>query len=222
MLPSLSPRNLVFWMTLFATVGAWLALPQRPSPLRVPPEPPPWIPLPASGMDASQASVRGVLRTGFPEIDAFAVRCGGRDDAIVDRYQLTDLRNPWQPTDSIEFLPSGESIDVAIREDALPVPPIDATHTVARRAARFVHARLSRQAAEPIRRLWDTQVLWHAEQSIAGCSHGGGLVLQACVRGQYAIRVRDCGADITPARSTLWEAVSSVLPVVSSREDPID
>ena len=219
---SLSSRRLVFWIAVFATAGTWLALPDRRSLPRTSPEPPPWIPLPASGMDASQASVRGLLLTGFPEIDDFAVRCGDRDGDIEDRYQLTDLRNPWQPTDSIEFLPSGESIDVAIREDALPVAPIDAAHTADRRVARFVHARLSRQAAEPIRRLWDTQVLWHAEQSIVGCSHGGGLVLQACVRGQYAIRVRDCGADITPARSTLWEAVSSVLPVVSSREDPID
>ena len=214
----LSPRRLVFWMTVFAAVGTWLALPNPRRSMRTPPEPPPWIPLPASGMDASQAWVRGLLGTGFPGIDDFAFRCGSRDDGVHARYQLTDIRNPWQPTDSIEFMPSGESVEVAIREDALPIPPVDPAHPVDRRIARFMHARLSRQAAEPIRRLWDTQVLWHAEQGMFGCSHGGGLVLQACVHGRYAIRMRDCGPEIAPARSALWEAVSAALPVSSYPE----
>ncbi len=214
----LSPRRLVFWMTAFTATGTWLALP-NPPPSRPPAlESAPWIPLPASGMDASRPTIRGLLSTSFPDIDDFAWRCGHRDDGVSERYLLTDMRDPWEPTSSVEFVPAGASIVVVIRK-SVPLPPIEAVAACADRdraeQASFSRRYLSRQSLAPVRMLWDTQVLWHGEQEIFGCSHGGMTILQACVRGRYAIRVRDCGPQISSARSALRNAVASVLPEVA-------
>lgn len=221
----LSTRRLVFWTTVFATIGTWLALPYTP-PSRLPPvEPAPWIPLPASGMDASQASIRQLLSTSLADVDDFAWRCGHRDDGVPERYLLTEIRDPPQPANSVEFVPAGASVAVVMRtgipvEHAIEAAPARADFDAAQQAA-FSRRSLARRAVEPIRLLWDTQTLWHAEQTTFGCSHGGLLILQACVRGRYAIRVRDCGPEITPARAALWDAVTALLPELASPEDAI-
>ena len=210
----LSPRRLVFWTTAFIAVGTWFVLPDTSSSTLPAAQPAPWIPLPSSGMDASRAPVRDLLSSSLPDIDTFASACGHDDDGRPERYLMTEIREGWKNTHSIEFLPSDETVDVMFRQGVLQSPSIDAASDVDPPVGRLAHTRLSRPTAEPIRRLWNTRLLWHAEQSAFGCSHGGMAILQACVRGRYAIRLRDCGPEITAARAALWEAATSSLAQV--------
>ena len=210
---SLSPRNLVFWMTLFATVGTWLALPQRPSPLRVPSEPPPWIPLPASGMDASRNPVRQLLSFRLPGAD-FALRCGDVDDDGTDRYRLWISKNTWDDSRNYDFVVQGEWLDVSVRNGFVLSAPFPGAiqSSVETATVTEVHARLRLRDAEPIREAWDSPWLWHAEQGRIGCNDGRTMFLQACVRGRYAARDRNCDTAAFPEGQALWEAVTALLP----------
>lgn len=214
---SLSPRNLVFWTTLFATVGTWLALPNPTPHIPSPPTAPaPWIPLPANGMDASNAAVRDLLLSPRPA-DGFARHCGDFDDDGSERYRIFISKDGREDFRAYDFLVHGEWLDVTVL-DPLPAPPSrpadgsDDASAGQAHALPEVRTRLAKRDAEPIRRAWDTTSVWRGEQGPTGCSDGRPFVLEACVDGRYAIRSGSCGPAAAAQSHAMWGALTSLLP----------
>ena len=208
----LSPRRLAFWMTVFAAVGIWLALPNPTPSMRTLAGPSPWIPLPASGMDASQASVRDLLSS--LASDDLAATCGWRDAGIREHYRLLISRDVWGDHRQIDIVPQDDSLDISIRDGGFPPPPPPGTvgDDDDTRIVPVMHIRLARSAAEPLRRAWNTQRLWHAPQSEVHCLDGKPLRLEACVNGRFAARSRTCDVAAHSDREALWHGVDSLLP----------
>jgi hypothetical protein len=212
-----APKSLVRWVALIAAVGVYLALlpSQRPAPATI--LDPPWIGLPQTGMDASQPPLRELLAQSSGARHRLSATCGKGNDVERERYRLWVSRNTWEDFREIEFLPRGEWLEVSVR-DGLPPPPPEPTRDGATtpddiEVHPIVHARIRRRDAEPIRRAWNTQGLWHAEQKPLGCHDGRPIVLEACIDGRYAIRLRHCDADAHLPTQAMWEAVERLLPV---------
>lgn len=198
----LSPRRLVFWLILFATAGfCWILSGAHRSPMPRDVTSP-WIPLPMGGMDASQEPLRTLVDNSL-EGNAFAARCTVRDGHHPDRYRLRISRDGWRDFRDIEFTALGRRLEVHVCENPLLHAPVAAPVVVM----------LDRAAAEPIRRAWATQALWHAEQpeDASDCTDHAPVTLEACIDGRYAIRQHACDDAYSETRA-LWRAVTTVLP----------
>jgi hypothetical protein len=211
-----APKSVVLWVALIAAVGVYLAL--LPGQRRAPPAvvDPPWIGLPQTGMDASQAPLRELLVQSSGTRHRLSATCGKGHDAERERYRLWVSRNTWHDFREIEFVPRGEWLEVSVR-DGLPPPPPEPPSDRAPapeyvEVHPVVHARIRRRDAEPIRRAWDTQGLWHAAQKPLGCADGRPITLEACIDGRYAIRLRHCDADAHLPTQDIWDAVERLLP----------
>jgi hypothetical protein len=213
-----SPISVMLWVVAFAAAGASLSWWQARRSALPPVEDPSWIPLPASGMDASRPGLRELLVSRYDGANDLAATCGMYDDgAERERYRIRISRNAWEDFREIEIVPRGEWLEIAIRDGfppPLPEPPRDGT---SRREYDPIHpathVRIRRRDAEPIRRAWDSAGLWHAEQEhLPGCMDGRAVTLEACIVGRYAIRRRNCdaGADVPTQR--LWEAITAAFP----------
>lgn len=210
------PKTVSLWAALFASVGIYcILLPPQRSPLP-PAVDPPWIGLPKSGMDASQSPLRELLAMRAHGMSRFAASCGTQNDTERARYRLWISRNAREDFREIEFVPDGEWLDVTVRE-GMPPPSPESSHGGDSASADdvvqpVVRVRLHRHDVEPIRRAWETQALWHAEQQPLGCMDGTPVTLEACIDGRYAIRHRNCDIDAySPARA-MWDAVDRLLP----------
>ncbi|MFZ5636480.1 MAG: hypothetical protein ACOY82_07805 [Pseudomonadota bacterium] len=212
----LSPKSMMLWIAVFATVGASLALLHTRRSVLPPLEDPPWIPLPTTGVDASSPALRELIASPYAGERALVGDCGIADDADRERYRLQIARNAWEDVREVEIVRRGEWLEIEVRDgfppaplepprDGRPSPEYDIVQPIA-------HARIHRRDAEPIRRAWDTQGLWHAEQKPLGCSDGRPVTLEACIDGRYAIRHRNCDADAYPSTQALWDAITILLP----------
>jgi hypothetical protein len=213
----LSFRRILLWLATLALIGAGVALLSAPRRALPPVEDAPWIGLPASGMDASQPTLRQLLDSPFGADHDLADTCG-RDGAAPERerYRLQISLDAWRDFRAIELVRRGDWLEVAVRDGFPPPPPEpsrDGTapppHDMVRPVAT---ARIALRDAEPIRVAWNTQALWHAEQQPLGCRDGRPVTLEACIAGRYAIRHRNCDpASIVPTQQ-LWDAVTTLLP----------
>jgi hypothetical protein len=211
----LSPKSMLPWIAAFAMAGATLALwPARRTPLP-PVETPPWIPLPATGMDASDPVMRQLIVS--PYAGALMGRCrGAGDNPDRESYRLLIERNAFEDFREIDIVPRGDWLEIAVRDGFPPAPPEPARE--GRRSYEYdlvvpvARVRMQRRDAEPIRRAWDTRALWHAEQQPLGCADGWPITLEACVDGRYAIRHRNCDIEAYRATQSMWEAVTRLLP----------
>ncbi len=213
----LSVFRILLWLIALACVGAGVALLSAPR-HRLPPfEHAPWIGLPASGMDASQFALRQLLDSPFGADHDLADACGS-DDAGPERerYRLRISRDAWRDFRAVEFVRRGDWLDVAVRDGLPPPPPEPSRDGIAPPSDVLLQpaatARIALRAAEPIRRAWNTQSLWHAEQQALGCRDGRPVTLEACIAGRYAIRHRNCDPAAGEATQVLWDAVVKLLP----------
>lgn len=211
-----APKTVMLWVALMMAIGTYLVL--LPAQRRAQPSAvdPPWIDLPKSGMDASQASLRELLVVYPRETRRLSASCGMGNDTDRERYRLWISRNAWEDFREIEFVPDGEWLDVTVR-DGMPPPPPEPSHGGDSASADdvvlpVVRVRLHRRDAEPIRRAWDTPGLWHAEQKPLGCMDGRPVMLEACIDGRYAIRSRHCDLDASAPAGAMWDAVDRLLP----------
>lgn len=212
---SFSLRKIVLWAALIAAVaiGVFLLHMQRRALPAVVDAP--WIGLPESGMDASQPDVRRLLAQSFGGARSLSERCGMGHDVERERYRLWISRNTWEDAREIEFVPRGAWLEVSVRDGfpPPPEPPLDGARAPDSDPVQpIVHANLRRVDAEPIRRAWNTQGLWHAAQKPLGCMDGRPIVLEACIDGRYAIRLRHCDAAAHAPTQAMWDAVERLLP----------
>ena len=99
-----------------------------------------------------------------------------------------------------------------------PVPSRDHAPTDVRPAFRPTKTvYLDRAALDPVRLAWRYDGLWDAPQESTSCLDGRVLVMEACVRGQYAVRVRNCRHG--HAAEVLWRAVQAALPAPPPARD---
>lgn len=209
--------RILLWLIALACVGAGVAalpaLRSAPPPV----EDAPWIGLPASGMDASQPALRQLLDSPFGADHDLADTCGS-DAAGTERerYRLRISRDAWRDVRAIAFVRRGDWLDIAL-SDGLPPPPPEPPHDGTEPPPHdmvrpVATARIALRDAEPIRRAWNTQALWHAEQQPLGCRDGRPVTLEACIAGRYAIRHRNCDPAASDATQALWDAVTTLLP----------
>jgi hypothetical protein len=210
-----SPIRILAWASILALVCAGLFYAHRASEPLSAVELPPWIPLPDTGMDASQREVRDLIEYSRWQLDSDPLRslsafCGREHDK-PERYRMTISRDAWGDYREILVTPNGEWLEVLIR-DAFPPPPEAGANAEYETIRPVKYVRIRRRDAEPIRRAWNTRALWHAAQGTMICMDGPTVVLEACVAGRYAIRRRACEAEAFEPAQQLWEAVTTLLP----------
>lgn len=220
----IDPHRLTLWLALFATGATYLAL--SPSYRQAMPatRDTPWIGLPDSGMDAGDVMIRELLdpvyhvgRHDDPFRDLVRT-CGdflhAQDSPPADRYILHFSDSAWTARWEVAMDVDKETISFAIRSgDIPPPPPVDDANRPDMITVRPVtQLRIPRSRAEPIRRAWSNEALWHAPQKQVLCNDGAQLILEACVGGRYAIRSRTCDDQAQQAADALRTAVKTLLP----------
>ena len=196
----------------------------------------PWIGLPRSGMDASQAPTRDVIRQGF-EIEgvlpdgflgsaaSLASQCGGPHQlpSFKERYIAHIGAGAWGPFWKIVLDVDGERIHILL-SDGFPIPPPppppDDPQSGWTLIEPVTRVERSRADLERIRVLWNDESLWHAPQDADGfsCRDGNPVFLEACVDGRYAARARNCSAPAFEATDKLWRAFNELLPAPAKAE----
>lgn len=168
--------------------------------------------MPPDGMDASAFVMRSLLfaADSTPEADdALARTCGGYgDDDAAERYRILIgdpvlMRNAQ--TWSVDMRAQGSQVAVTVEDASLPPPPPeDARDTPPDTAFAQRRYWLQKAELEPIRAAWAEPALWLAEQRDVGCLDGRPVFLEACVRGRYVARSRNCDAAADEAAEKLW------------------
>ena len=202
---------------LLAAVSAlgWRAA-QHDAPPK-PPAPEPWVPLPRTGMDASEHELRYQLSA--QGNNDFSTACGAPTDmAPPDRYRLRIAQDAWGKgaRDIVIEVDGPDALRVTVTSDAeppAPPPPIpgeEATQTdVVPAQRRFTTVRLQRAELAPLRDAWRGSAAWHGPQQ-GSCKDGRPLLMEACVAGRYGRRNATCDdGDTHPA---MWDAVTTLLP----------
>lgn len=222
------PRLLVFSFILAAICALVFHFGLRTPP--VPPDPAsaPWIALPTSGMDATEQPIRAVmswLLGNNKASSSLAVDCGARHSTLGmrDRYIAHVGRSAFDPAWRIELDIHGDEIEIRWSMGGLtaapppPPPNPDASNPTVDRAVLITPiatTRKSRADLETVRMRWTEPKLWDHPQDDRSlhCLDGLPVLLEACVRGRYAARMRNCDADGMRASVMLWEAFQEVLP----------
>ena len=217
-----SPQRIVLCIAIVAAVGVYAVLLPGQRSAMPPVADAPWIGLPETGMDASKAELRMLLRretwpSGYGDPMAnLSHGCGTGQAGIRERYIAHVSKNAWGPFWDIQFDVDGDWMNVSIR-DGMPAPapePVDANGPVPEGSHVYPvsRVRLKKSDLEPIRRIWSEKALWHAEQKPLGCLDGMPVTLEACVDGRYAVRHRNCDVDAYGPTGQLWQAINRILP----------
>ena len=217
-----SPRRIVLCIAIVAAVGVYaVLLPGQRSAIPSVADAP-WIGLPETGMDASKAELRMLLRRetwpsryGDPMAN-LSHECGTEQVGIRERYIAHVSKNAWGPFWDIQFDVDGDWLNIAIRDSFLSPPPPPPEFGPANDAIEplppTTKIRVRKSQMEPIRRIWASHGLWHADQKPLGCLDGMPVTLEACVDGRYAVRHRNCDADAYEPAQQLWDTVNRMLP----------
>ncbi len=217
-----SPRRIVLCTVVVAVIGVYAALLPGQRRTMPPVVDAPWIGLPETGMDASKVEVRMLLTMKTwpsPHDDSMANlsrACGAEQAGIRERYIAHVSKGAWGPFWDIQFDVDGDWMNVSIR-DGMPAPAPEPPDTGGPAPeGTFIHPmkrlRLKKSDLEPIRMIWSTKALWHAEQKPLGCMDGMPITLEACVDGRYAVRHRNCDMDAYGPTGQLWQAINRILP----------
>jgi hypothetical protein len=218
----IDPHRLTLWLALFATGATYLALSPSYRQAVPPSSESPWIGLPDSGMDASDLPLRELFNPdyhGGRKSDAFlelAWTCGGFHDAndsrFPERYIAHVADSAWGPFQDIMIDVDEDQLLFSIRSGDVPPPPDGANAARMITIRPVMHVRMPKAKAEPIRRAWTNDTLWHAPQKQDFCHDGARIRLEACIHGRYALRSRTCDGDAHQAADALRTAFKTLLP----------
>lgn len=220
----LDPHRLTLWLALFATGATYLAL--SPSYRTAVPSmaETPWIGLPDSGMDARGFQLRQLLEIqmmGRADNDRWlnlARRCGAFGDIesvrFPERYIARFTESAWEAGWDVVMDVDRKTVDFAVRSgDFLPPPlPVAAGAPEMITIRPVTRLRMSKAKAEPLRQAWDNPSLWHAPQTEVYCTDSSTVSLEACVHGQYAVRVRRCVDADDQSANDFRTAFKTLLP----------
>jgi len=210
------------WAALCAALAvaaiAWISRPQPKAPTaKIDAS---WIPMPPDSMDASGFATRRLLLAAgsTPEDDALTRACGSHDsDGASERYRAV-IGDPLLKRDarmwSVDLRVQGSQIQVTVEDASFPLHPPppgarDGTQPPAFAPRRYW---LQKAELEPIRAAWAEPALWLAEQRDVDCLDGRPVFLEACVRGRYAARARNCDSAADEAAQKLWTLLQKRFP----------
>lgn len=203
---SADARAIGVWLGLLGLV-ALVVMAWQGRARQAPTAPPgPWLDAPAGGMDVSQWASRQWLRTGHLGGigDGLADHCG--HDAALPRERYAASLPGTQGDDGwrliIDMGPTIARVTATRDAGARLAPDAalqtrSATTTVARPRA------FSRDQLEEVRRAWRSPRLWAAPVSDGPDDPSAPVVLEACVDGLYAVRLRRASADATKLAAAL-------------------
>ena len=195
---------------------AWVSRP-RPQALAVAVDES-WLPLPPDGMDASAFATRHLLSVAdsMPGDPSLTSTCGRYDsEGAPERYRIV-IGDPVLMRDarmwSVELRVQGSQVEARVEDASLPPPPEDAQGETPPHAFAPRRYWLDTSELEPVRAAWAEPALWLAAQRDVGCLDGRPIFLEACVRGRYAARTRNCDAAADEAAEKLWQLLQKRFP----------
>lgn len=185
----------------------------------------PWIVLPRSGTDASGLETRQLLSRlgssghGFHDATSLYFTCGSESSfaRIRNRYIAHVAKDAYNPGWRVILDMQGEDAEITWSLDGLvgpPPPPPMPSRTKDDGAVLVTPTQrttLHRDQLERVRRAWDTDTLWHSSQDNFLCHDGNAVLLEACIDGQYAVRMRNCSSDHFAASHELLQALTELL-----------
>jgi hypothetical protein len=191
-------RIIGIWLGLLVLLGAVVLAAQTRS--REAAEAPrgPWVDLPPGGMDVSSWAARQWLRSGHLGGigDGLAAQCG-HDPALPQERYVARLPDGRQGGWRAIIDPRGDTLWVtATRDPRLRLDPDSAAQpnqndANAPRAAIASPRPFPRDQLDAVRRSWRAPALWSGAVSDADYADLSPLVvLEACVDGEYAVRLR--------------------------------
>lgn len=221
----IDPHRLTLWLALFATGATYLALSPSYRQATPPLSESPWIGLPASGMDASDAHVRDLLAMQFRSrplpspMMSLSEKCGNVPVSVAERYVAHVSAGPRGPFRDILIDVERDGLSVSVRDGAgvpAPPPPLPDSDDVRDRHVEVrpvTRLRLTFAQGEAIRQAWSERSLWHEPQADALCNDGQPMVLEACIQRRYAARHVNCSEAALAASDAMWTAFAETLPI---------
>lgn len=221
-------RVAVLMLVIAGVTGAVVLMPAwMPKHSEIAAKPTTWLPMPPDGMDARQKQIRQLLAHNDPPFSdgsVLALRCGidSSDGDPNEHYSIRIgdgalVRNAqrW----SVDFIPSGDNIDVTIHIVAPypPPPPPEPGKTASSPIDihdRSAYYHMDRNDLQPIHDALANSELWLAAQGEEpfGCYDGRSVTIEACVRGQYIARLRNCDAASGEPAQKLWDLLRQRFP----------
>lgn len=159
-----------------------------------------WIPLPKVSMDAGDWEVRsklhGVQQFGLEDVAALADECGNpRRPARLERYGLTFIP-PFGAMSRADIVPTDDGVDITYREESRrPTAPADDRRHEALVPAMISEYHFSAERSRQLQIAFANPEAWGLRTQQAehpySCMDCATSVLEACIRGRYAVAISE-------------------------------
>jgi len=208
-------RAIGVWLGLLVLAGFVVLAWQARSRAIASAPPGPWLELPAGGMDVSDWASRQWLRDGLG--DGLAAQCGHDHGLPRERYTARVPSDDGRTWRAVIDIGADTAWVTASRDPGVRLAP-QAPKTQAQDLARgpgagganlaLPHA-LPKAQLDALRRSWRSPALWAAPVSESEDASLAPVVLEACVDGRYAVRLRRDSPAARELGSALGKLVDS-------------